>query len=67
MLYLFLSQLVTEPGMVSARWGAALSARLKVLAAWAERQGLELAAECHFARMNQAGELTTKMCIQIIN
>lgn len=41
--------------MVNGRWGAALSARLKVLAAWAERQGLELAAECHFARMNQAG------------
>nr|XP_049703133.1 afadin isoform X3 [Helicoverpa armigera] len=51
------NKLVTEPGMVSARWGAALSARLKVLAAWAERQGLELAAECHFARMNQAARL----------
>ncbi|XP_026729441.1 afadin isoform X3 [Trichoplusia ni] len=51
------NKLVTEPSMVNARWGAALSARLKVLAAWAERQGLELAAECHFARMNQAARL----------
>ncbi|CAB3243951.1 unnamed protein product [Arctia plantaginis] len=51
------NKLVTEAGMVSARWGGALLARLKVLAAWAERQGLELAAECHFARMNQAARL----------
>ncbi|XP_041976702.1 uncharacterized protein LOC121731364 [Aricia agestis] len=40
-----------------ARWGAALSARLALLAAWAERQGLELAAECHLARTIQAARL----------
>lgn len=49
-------QLVTEPGAVSARWGAALAARLALLAAWAERQGLELAADCHLARTHQAGQ-----------
>lgn len=53
---LFLHQLVLEPGTVSARWGAALSARLALLAAWAERQGLELAADCHLARTHQAGK-----------
>lgn len=47
---------MTEPGTVSARWGAALGARLALLAAWAERQGLELPADCHLARTHQAGE-----------
>ncbi|XP_013177588.1 PREDICTED: afadin-like [Papilio xuthus] len=51
------NKLVLEPGTVSARWGAALSARLALLAAWAERQGLELAADCHLARTHQAARL----------
>ncbi|XP_072940435.1 uncharacterized protein cno isoform X4 [Epargyreus clarus] len=51
------NKLVTEPGSVNARWGAALSARLALLAAWAERQGLELAADCHLARTHQAARL----------
>ncbi|XP_045493705.1 afadin isoform X7 [Colias croceus] len=51
------NKLVTEPSNVSARWGAALSARLALLAAWAERQGLELAADCHLARTHQAARL----------
>lgn len=49
------NKLVTEPACVTGRWGAALSARLALLAAWAERQGLELAADCHLARTHQAG------------
>ncbi|CAH2075120.1 unnamed protein product, partial [Iphiclides podalirius] len=51
------NKLVLEPGTVSARWGAALSGRLALLAAWAERQGLELAADCHLARTHQAARL----------
>ncbi|XP_063621127.1 afadin isoform X2 [Cydia splendana] len=51
------NKLVTEPGTVSARWGAALAARLALLAAWAERQGLELPADCHLARTHQAARL----------
>ncbi|CAH0727900.1 unnamed protein product, partial [Brenthis ino] len=51
------NKLVTEAGCVSARWGSALSARLALLAAWAERQGLELAADCHLARTHQAARL----------
>ncbi|XP_045765016.1 afadin isoform X5 [Maniola jurtina] len=51
------NKLVTEAGTVSARWGAALSARLALVAAWAERQGLELAADCHLARTHQAARL----------
>ncbi|XP_039748543.1 afadin isoform X2 [Pararge aegeria] len=51
------NKLVTESGTVSARWGAALSARLALVAAWAERQGLELAADCHLARTHQAARL----------
>ncbi|KAJ2939621.1 hypothetical protein O0L34_g14338 [Tuta absoluta] len=51
------NKLVTQPGCISARWGAALSARLAQLAAWAERQGLELAADCHLARTHQAARL----------
>ncbi|XP_061377964.1 afadin isoform X2 [Danaus plexippus] len=51
------NKLVTEAGTVSARWGSALSARLALVAAWAERQGLELAADCHLARTHQAARL----------
>ncbi|CAH2992029.1 unnamed protein product [Chilo suppressalis] len=51
------NKLVTEPGTISARWGAALSARFALLAAWAERQGLEIAADCHLARTHQAARL----------
>ncbi|XP_053603122.1 afadin isoform X4 [Plodia interpunctella] len=51
------NKLVTEPGAVSGRWGSALAARLALLAAWAERQGLELAADCHLARTHQAARL----------
>lgn len=47
---------------MSARWGSALSARLALVAAWAERQGLELAADCHLARTHQAGT-----CFMLLN
>ena len=41
------------PTLRSRRWGAALRHRLTPLEAWAERQGLELAADCHLALVIQ--------------
>ncbi|CAG2054200.1 unnamed protein product, partial [Timema podura] len=38
-------------------WGVRLKTRLARLEAWAERQGLELAADCHLARIIQAAHL----------
>ena len=43
--------------MCSRQWGVALGRRLKRLEAWADRQGLELAADCHLARVMQAAHL----------
>ena len=43
--------------MCSRQWGIRLSRRLRRLEAWAERQGLELAADCHLARVMQAAHL----------
>ncbi|XP_045513952.1 afadin isoform X4 [Pieris brassicae] len=51
------NKLVSEPNDITPRWGASLSARLALLAAWAERQGLELAADCHLARTHRAARL----------
>lgn len=39
--------------LCSRQWGLCLSQRLRRLEAWAERQGLELAADCHLARVMQ--------------
>lgn len=51
--------LLPPPGanLCSRQWGLALSRRLRRLEAWAERQGLELAADCHLARVMQAAHL----------
>lgn len=38
-------------------WGRTLGQRLAQLELWAERQGLELAADCHLARIAQAAHL----------
>ncbi|GBP92246.1 Afadin [Eumeta japonica] len=56
-LFHYINALVCDPSTVSPRWGSALSARLALLGAWAERQGLELAADCHLARVHQAARL----------
>lgn len=40
-------------GLRSHYWGAALRQRLAAIEAWAERQGLELAADCHLGRIIQ--------------
>lgn len=45
------------PNLCSRQWGQRLTKRLRRLEAWAERQGLELAADCHLARVMQAAHL----------
>ncbi len=53
-------------GLCSRYWGAKLSRRLSTIHIWAEKQGLELAADCHLAKINQAAFLlqTSKHDIQ---
>ncbi|XP_037602474.1 afadin [Sebastes umbrosus] len=48
-----------SPGLRSHYWGAALRQRLTAIEAWAERQGLELAADCHLGHIIQATTLLT--------
>ena len=40
-------------GLRSHYWGATLRQRLTAIEAWAERQGLELAADCHLGHIIQ--------------
>ncbi|KAM8916829.1 afadin isoform 2-T2 [Spinachia spinachia] len=47
------------PGLRSHYWGAALRQRLTAIEGWAERQGLELAADCHLGHILQATMLLT--------
>ncbi|XP_014887166.1 afadin isoform X1 [Poecilia latipinna] len=47
------------PGLRSHYWGAALRQRLTPIKVWAERQGLELAADCHLGHITQATALLT--------
>ncbi|XP_029982516.1 afadin [Sphaeramia orbicularis] len=47
------------PGLCSHYWGAAIRQRLTAIEAWAERQGLELAADCHLGHIIQATALLT--------
>ncbi|XP_055907102.1 afadin isoform X2 [Eupeodes corollae] len=42
--------------MCTAEWGKVLTDRLLILELWAERQGLELAADCHLAKINQCAQ-----------
>lgn len=54
--WLFNKLMSTEantPGLRSHYWGAALRQRLSAIEAWAERQGLELAADCHLGHIIQ--------------
>jgi afadin len=39
------------------KWGLKLKRRLARVEMWAEKQGLELAADCHLARVSQAAHL----------
>ncbi|XP_041106416.1 afadin-like isoform X3 [Polyodon spathula] len=59
-MWLF-NRLVTEPDseLCSHYWGAILRQQLGHIEAWAEKQGLELAADCHLSRIVQATTLLT--------
>ncbi|XP_037376609.1 afadin isoform X2 [Talpa occidentalis] len=59
-MWLF-NRLVTEPesGLCSHYWGAIIRQQLGRVEAWAEKQGLELAADCHLSRIVQATTLLT--------
>ncbi|CAO1424821.1 unnamed protein product [Diamesa hyperborea] len=50
------NKFVTTSHMCTSVWGKALSDRLSLLELWAEKQGLELAADCHLAKINQCAE-----------
>ena len=52
-MYLF-NTVVRDPEFCCRRWGSRIRLRLSRVEAWAEKQGLELAAECHLARVTQA-------------
>lgn len=43
----------TESGLCCHYWGAILRQQLSHIEAWAEKQGLELAADCHLSRIVQ--------------
>ena len=49
------NRIVLEPELqlCTRTWGHRLRMRLSFVEAWAERQGLELAADCHLARIVQ--------------
>ncbi len=49
------------PGLRSHYWGAALRQRLMAIEAWAERQGLELAADCHLGHIIQVSPFLHNM------
>ncbi|XP_013410608.1 afadin isoform X2 [Lingula anatina] len=57
-MWLF-NQVVTEPHLqlCSRTWGLRFKRRLARVEAWAEKQGLELAADCHLCRIIQAAHL----------
>ncbi|CAJ1077944.1 afadin isoform X7 [Xyrichtys novacula] len=49
----------TDSGLCCHYWGAILRQQLSHIEAWAEKQGLELAADCHLSRIVQATTLLT--------
>lgn len=49
-------QIVTNPHLCIEIWGQVLAERLRILEVWALRQGLELAADCHLAKINQCAK-----------
>uniref|UniRef100_H2ZJQ2 Afadin n=1 Tax=Ciona savignyi TaxID=51511 RepID=H2ZJQ2_CIOSA len=44
-------------GLCCREWGIRIRTRLAMIETWAEKQGLELAADCHLARITQATHL----------
>ena len=61
--------LVTEKSLrlCTRVWGVRLKRRLARVEAWAEKQGLELAADCHLCRIIQVGVLTAFLVIKLPN
>ncbi|XP_032441576.1 afadin isoform X3 [Xiphophorus hellerii] len=59
-MWLF-NKLVTDAdsGLCCHYWGAILRQQLSHIESWAEKQGLELAADCHLSRIVQATTLLT--------
>lgn len=51
------------PGLRSHYWGAALRQRLTAIEAWAERHGLELAADVHLGHIIQVGSSESTECV----
>ncbi|KAL7873098.1 hypothetical protein AOLI_G00121690 [Acnodon oligacanthus] len=54
-----LTMAASGSNLCSHYWGMTLCQRLNHVEAWAERQGLELAADCHLSRIIQATTLLT--------
>ncbi|XP_036448532.1 afadin [Colossoma macropomum] len=54
-----LTMAASGSNLCSHYWGMTLRQRLYHVEAWAERQGLELAADCHLSRIIQATTLLT--------
>ncbi|KAI8120693.1 Afadin [Lucilia cuprina] len=52
----FRNLIVANSHMCTAEWGKVMTERLQLLELWAERQGLELAADCHLAKINQCAQ-----------
>lgn len=52
-----LSAIINNPALCTKSFGQKLFTRLLNLQAWAESQGLELAAECHLAKIIQCAHL----------
>lgn len=59
-MWLFNSLVGGPPGSCTRHTGALLKRRLLHLVAWAEKQGLELAADCHLSRIIQVGDLRSR-------
>lgn len=52
------NRLITaDMGYYTRAWGARLKSRIGRLQAWAERQGLEVSADCQLALISQAADL----------
>lgn len=52
----------TDSGLCCHYWGAILRQQLSHIEAWAEKQGLELAADCHLSRIVQVSVRTFVLC-----
>lgn len=52
----------TDSGLCCHYWGAILRQQLSHIEAWAEKQGLELAADCHLSRIVQVSVRPFVLC-----